>query len=305
MKIFIFLTATFIVLAATSCSPMKSQSHMALFDNASLGGGGPGFLAFQQGFYTHVVNLGCNKCHDQNVQPYFASSQINVAYNYATGNRNGTSEKLINFSDPQSSIFIQYAGNSHCGDTPCSDPANQATVRTQLEAWAAAELAGNNDDTPVDAVRAKFLTASVRVPATVPPITAATPAVLRFELSALSPSVSGLQNALLELEIQMSGNNMYRINRPRIIGSTTALKFSGIRVYIKAVRDAGVLGKEDLTYANHWHNVSTTASPVARPATLPAGPITAATPLVNSSLYYGVLTGENFFTIGFDDISAP
>jgi hypothetical protein len=285
---------------------MKSISHANLYDNASLGSGGPGFLAFKQGFYSQVNTLGCNKCHDQNVSPYFASSQINVAYGYATGNRTGSSEKLVDFANPQSSVFIEYAGNSHCGDLPCSNTDNKNLVRAQIDSWAAAEMSNSdNGGTPVETVNVKFLTQAVRAPANIPQITAATPAVLRFELSALNPAVPGLQNALLELEIQMAGTNMYRINRPRIIGSTANLQFSGIRLYIKSVVDAGVRGKEDLSYSNNWHNVQAVANIFARPATLPTGPVTGATPLVNSSLYYTVLSGDNYFTVGFEDISAP
>lgn len=290
-----------------SCGPLKSQSLNNAFDAASFGTVNPGFAAFQQGFYTHVKTLGCTKCHDSNVNPYFASSNANAAYQNALGSRASSSAKLVDFNNPNSSIFIEYSGNSHCGDTACSDPNNRAITQQHIQNWAQAEI--SIDDNPSvstpTTVAYKYITGSMRVPASIPAISATTPAVIRFDLAQLQPAIAGLQNALLEIEIQYVNTNVYRLNRPRIVGATTNLVFSNLKVYMKQVADPSILGLEDLTYTSNWHDVVNQPALVAKPATLPAGPITAATPLVNLPLYYVTSTGTDYFTIGFGDIAPP
>lgn len=285
------------------------------FDQSSNSISNPGIESFRSGFYSFAQSRGCVKCHGNLIKPHFVSPDIKTAYDVATGFRNGsTTEKLIDFSRPADSIFIEYAGNSHCGDSPCSDPVVRPDVLKALQDWASAELAGPPGSTPPPSstppppvATYKHLTSSIQVPATIPSILVTAPALLRFPLSGLKPPVAGLANAILEIEVHMASDsltvveNQYRLLNPKIIGNTTAVTVSDISVFMKPTADPTVVGVEDVSVPVTWHavvfNVPITALPNPVPVTRFVAPIMTGLPM-----YFPTRTKTDYFTIGFGDI---
>lgn len=288
-------------LLLSGCNPhvdarFFSQSSNANTLNASQ------VQAFKTTFYAFAKAQGCVKCHESNVSPNFASADINKAYSSARGFRNGsTTQRLIDFDNPAASIIIDYAGNSHCSDLPCSDPDIRPVVQNSLEMWAAAEIALGTGKVPDPVKVPKFFTASLKVPTTIPTIFVNTPAVLRFPLSQLKPAVAALQNAVLEIEIQMVNDKQYRLAKPKIAGNTTTVAISDLSVFIKATDDPLTNGHEDISLALNWHSVDATAAIFALPSPMPATPLMAL-PLVSLPIYFQTSTKADYFTVGFGDI---
>lgn len=257
-----------------------------------------GLEGFKTTFYAFTKSQNCVKCHGSVVSPYFASPDVNVAYDFAS--------KLVDFDNPTASVIATYAGNSHCGDTPCSDPANTPVVKELLTAWAAAEnqSAADGDDgdgtePPPAAGPPKYITAAVAVPANITGLNVA-PKVMRFQLSQMTSVPASLNRAVLEIEIQTANANTYRINRIKIGGNTAAVSIRRIHVYVKTAGASG-LGVEDLNQGNLWNSVVATAPVFALPANLPAGPL-AATPLSTTALFVEKLSATDVITIGIEEI---
>ncbi|MGZ3690148.1 MAG: hypothetical protein ACXVAX_01515 [Pseudobdellovibrio sp.] len=284
-----------------SCSPLSSQTKVdGSSDNSSLASNTAGLDAFTSGYYAFVKSQGCIKCHQDKISPNIGAADVNTAYQSA--------KLLLDVTSPNASVLIDYAGNSHCGDVACSNTSAKAVAQSNIDAWAAAELAASAPtNTAPTTASFKYQTAALKVPATIPTITSATPAVMRFDLSQLKPAVAGLQNAILEIEIQYVNTNIYRINKPKIVGATTALVYTDIGVYMKQSSDPSVLGAEDLTYTSNWHDLIKQPALVAKPATLPTGPLpaTTVTPLIDLPLYYVTTTGADYFTLTFGNIAPP
>lgn len=259
-------------------------------------------LAYRTTFYAFAKSQGCVKCHESSVSPHFASLDINEAYRSARGFRNGsTTVKLIDFDMPVASTFIDYAGNSHCSDTPCSDPDIRPAVQNALEMWAASEIAVGRGGAPIPVKVPKFYTASLKVPTSIPTIFSNTPAVLRFALSELNPKVPALENAILEIEIQMVNETSYRLAKPKIAGNSVSVAITDLSVFIKATDDPLTRGHEDISQALNWHAVDATAAVFALPSPLPATPLTAV-PLAGLPIYFQTTTKADYFTVGFGDI---
>jgi hypothetical protein len=200
-----------------------------------------------------------------------------------------------------------FAGNSHCGDQACSNPANVAAIKALVAQWVTAETSSNNNTgnnggggTPQPPGQAKFLTGSMALPATIPTIMVTNPAVVRFPLSALNLPVSSLTNAILEVEVQMSNATTYRFRRPKIVGNSAAVSVKGIHLYIRSATATGI-GAEDTSQTLIWNMIDTSAAVFAKPANLPATPL-GATPLSTSSVFYPKVGAGDTITIGFDDL---
>jgi hypothetical protein len=251
--------------------------------SASVGGE----QAFKSTLYAFTQTQNCKMCHAALVSPFFASADLNVAYGFAT--------QLVDFSNPTESAFVKYAGNSHCGASPCSDPANSEVVKNLLIQWAQAEGSSIGG-----IVGPSYLTSTIAVPANLPSITAARPAVMRFPLSALSKPVASLNKAILEIEIQKANLTNYRVNRIKIAGNTAAVRIKGVHVYVKPAGSAG-LGVEDENQGNLWNDLDATAPVFALPATLPTTPLTA-TPLSTEALGIQIQSGADAITIGIEEI---
>jgi hypothetical protein len=261
-------------------------------------GSAAGLKAFQTGFYAFANSQGCVKCHGAIQNPRFASPNLGEAYAAARGAKIGSTDPLIDFTNPDASIIVEYAGNSHCNDTPCANPANSATVQSLLEAWASAEVSGG---VVQNAALPPYMTASMQVPANVPNLTVKNPAVMRFSLSSLG--VPALSGAILEIEVQKVNTTQYRIGKPKIAGNSAAVMVNGIHLYIKDVAASGV-GTQDASQGLAWTSLSASAPVFALPTKLPTTPLTA-TPLTSTYLAVQAAsaTGADVFTIGFDGLN--
>jgi hypothetical protein len=273
-----------LTIGITACD---GESHKEFssggFSSASLSGE----QAFKSTLYAFTQTQNCKMCHATLVSPFFASADLNVAYGFAT--------QLVDFSNPTESVFVKYAGNSHCGASPCSDLANSEVVKNLLIQWAQAE-----GGTSGGAGGPSYLTSTIAVPANLPSITATRPAVMRFPLSALSKPVASLNKAILEIEIQKANLTNYRVNRIKIAGNTAAVRIKGVHVYVKPAGSAG-LGVEDQNQGDLWNDLDATAPVFALPANLPATPLTA-TPLSTEALGIQIQSGADAVTIGIEEI---
>ena len=135
-------------------------------------------------------------------------------------------------------------------------------------------------------------------------ITASTPAVLRFDLSQLTPTEPSLNGVILEVSVEIfnaAGTN-YKVFNPRIVGNSSPLSINGLHVYVGASTSTG-MGTEDPNQGDLWSTMNAVAAPIAMPSPLPSGPMTQATPLVGTSLSIGVRTlGSDVMTSGFESI---
>ena len=259
-------------------------------------------MAFQSTFYAFTKSQGCVKCHAANVSPHFASPDVNNAYGWATGFRNGsTVAKLIDFDNPLGSVIIDYAGNSHCSDTPCSNPDIRPVIQNVLETWAAAEKAIGSGGSATPSKQPKFFTGSLKVPGTIPNIFGAAPAVLRFPLSALKPAVPGLQNAIFEIEVQMVNDFEYRLSKPKIAGNTISISVKDITVYIKQTDDPLTPGNEDSSLGLNWHSIEANSPIFVIPSPLPNSPLGAQS-LAPLPIYFQTSTKADYFTLGFAEL---
>lgn len=249
-------------------------------DLSSLGGE----AAFKSTLYKFTQEQNCKMCHAATISPYFASADLNTAYGFA--------KQLVDFSAPDQSVFIKYAGNGHCGSAPCSNPANSEVVKNLLLQWANAEV--GDGTTGIQ----KYTTAALPIPNPLASITAARPSVMRFELKTFG--IPALNNALLEIEIQRANATNYRVNRIKIAGNTAAVRIQGVHVYVKPVGAAGI-GVEDENQGSLWRTLDATAPVFARPANLPATPLTA-TPLSTTALAIQQQSTADAITIGIEAI---
>lgn len=290
----------------------------AVGSNSQVNSSGAGAAAFKTGFYSFANSQGCVKCHGSIVSPKFASPDFNEAYAQARGNEIGSTKPLIEFASPNASIFAVYAGNSHCGDAPCSNPANTAVVQGLLATWAAAELAGGSN-TPTQtggSAPPKFVTVSLTIPANLAAYNAAANTPLRFNLNQLANAETGgaaaiqkLNNAILEIEARYANISMtnYRFIKPKIIGASATVTVVGLHIFSKGATEEGI-GVEDTQQTQFWNNVGkptpVTAAVVARPNTLPTTPINANS-FVNTSVPLTTVTlpvigAGDMITIGFE-----
>ena len=175
-------------------------------------------------------------------------------------------------------------------------------MQNLIENWAQAEItASNGAGTNTSLSVLQYKTSTLQIPSNLPTIFAGTPGVMRFPLSQMQPGLSGFENAILEIEIQIIGTNIYKINRPRVVGGTRAFSINSLYLLIKSSEDENILGLEDTSYTSNWHNVQAQSIALALPSPLPSGPMKAA-PLVDSPIYYKAHLGSDYLRIGFVDI---
>lgn len=291
--ILVFGLLAFNMACAPAYRPMNHHTNSHSFDEnpGGPGGGGSskGLQEFQTGLYAFVKAQNCVKCHGAVVNPMFAAADVQAAYSAA--------KSRVDFKAPENSKFVTYVGNGHCGDVVCSNPANGDVVKNLLVAWAEAELDHTGD--PVNPGAAKFATATVNLPATIPTLASANPALIRFSLNQLSPAVPALANAILEVEVHMANPTTYRVNRPKIVGNTTPVSLDGIHILIRPASGMG-MGVEDPNGAA-WAQIAVTAAIAARPATLPTTPL-AATPLRTNAIFMGTQSASDAMTIVLDNV---
>jgi hypothetical protein len=225
------------------------------------------------------------------------SPNVTTAYEQA--------KSVVSFSDPTNSIFVLYSGNNHCGVAACQSSASPATVSTLLTQWAAVENA-NGDAGPTGIILPAWLTATVPMPTTIPMVTSATaPAVINFQLSALTPPVASLSGAILQLEVQMDNPTTYKFSNPRIGGNTASVTIGGIHIFIRPSGTTTGIGTEGPSPANLWDSLTGLIAAVFNlTSTTPTTPI-AATPLTTTDLFVQMQStapAVDSITIGIDSI---
>jgi hypothetical protein len=211
----------------------------------------------------------------------------------------------VDFHNPNASIFATNAGNNHCGNPICADPAKVQVVQDLLSQWATVELSQENNipGAGVTLPNPPIRTAAMSIPASLPLITSSQAAVIRFNLSALTPAVPQLAGAILEISIQSynSLGTTYKVFNPRIIGGTAPVSVSGIHVYVRPAAGTG-LGTEDVNQGVLWASLNAVANPYPMPTTLPTGPVTGAVPLASIPLGIAAQSAADVITIGFSFI---
>ncbi|MGE4132278.1 MAG: hypothetical protein AB7F86_11615 [Bdellovibrionales bacterium] len=252
---------------------------------------GDGFEVFKTGLYKFVTDKGCAQCHGDVVNPKFANSDPQTAYDAAS--------QLVDFDSPATSRLVRYAGNSHCGVIACSDAANSGIVEQLLIEWATAEKAVVQPVDPTQPVKNSFQTESKSVPGNLPSLMA-NPVVMRFALSKLQPQMSSVSSAILEIEIQMANATHYRISRPKIVGNSAAISLDSLHVFVKSASDSG-LGLEDTNQGSLWVNSPVTLQPTSLPGNLPTGPLTVGI-LHNNAIQLPALSSSDQLTIVIDSL---
>lgn len=295
MKLLIIVSL--LILAA--CNPSPSHSSLDSDGTPTTQASGTSIDAFAATLYSFGQSHGCMTCHSSRVNPRWLDSNVTTAYGFA--------RPLVDFTNPTASVFANYAGNNHCNSPSCNTPANVAVMQSLLSQWAEIEIQQGSSTIPLPSgttlSNPAFVTQAMAIPSPLPLVTAGTPAVMRFDLSQLSPAVPALNGAILELSIQAYNElaNEYKVFNPRIIGAKVPVTISGMHVYVRSTTLTG-LGSEDVNQGVQWSGLSVIAPVVALPAPLPAGPISSALPLTTTSLAVIATAPDDVITIGFAGI---
>jgi hypothetical protein len=291
----------FIILGAglVACAPNHEGSNGSSVSASSFASTPQTLQAFASTLHSFGQSAGCIKCHGASVNPQWMNPDINIAYSFA--------RPILNVNDPANSLFAAYAGNNHCNDPVCNVPSNVPIVQDLLAQWAAVELSQATNGLPPSGgttlANPPYYTATLPIPANLPVITSSTPAVIRFNLSQLTPSNPALNGVILEVSIALfnSAGTNYKVFNPRIAGNSAPVSVSSLHVYVRAATGSGI-GTEDPNQGDIWASLSAIAAPVALPGTLPSGPLTVAAPLINTSLSIGVRSASDVMTLGFQSI---
>lgn len=270
-----------------------SNSPLVVIDSQQL------LDAYQNTVYAFGQSQGCVNCHQARISPNWLSTNLEQAYSVA--------RLRLDVNNPSVSSFAYYAGNNHCNNPICADPANVTVMQELLTQWAATEITvaggANQPTTGGPLANPSFVTAAMPIPSPLPTIFQATPAVIRFQLSQLNPPVPALANAILEISIQSYNASFseYKVFNPRIIGATGPVRVSGMHVYIRQSAQTG-LGIEDVNQGDLWSGVNYNVPMSLVPSPLPNGPITSVSPIVAQALAIQALSASDVLTIGFANI---
>lgn len=254
--------------------------------------------AFQNTVYAFGNAQGCVNCHGRQVNPQWMNADPATAYSFA--------RSLLDPNNPLGSPFATYVANNHCNNPICANSSNIAGMQDALAQWAAVEFSQGGAPTASNGstlANPPFVTATMSLPSNPPLITSGQVAVIRFNLSQLSPPVPALNGAILELSIQ-SYNNLnttFKVFNPRLAGNNAAVKLSGLHIYLRTTGSSG-LGSEDLNTGDLWAGVVANLPIKALPSPLPAGPMTSIAPLSSTTLAIDPLSASDQITIGFADI---
>jgi hypothetical protein len=293
------IAALFILtIAITGCGAQHSLNPGE--DLLSVQASAASLQAFQTTVYTFGQQQGCVTCHSSRVNPQWMNGDIRAAYAFA--------RPFLDPNDPASSAFASYAANGHCGDPICMNAANVSLMRDQLQAWANVELdEANNTGLPpapgLTLANPPYVTATMPIPANLPLLTANQPAVIRFDLSQLTPAVPALAGAILEISIRSYNIAMstYKIYNPRIVGDSSPVRLTGLHIYVRPAAGSG-LGTEDVAQGLEWSQITVQSMMTPIPIPLPAGPMSSVTPLTSRILGVGAQSGADVITLGFAQI---
>jgi hypothetical protein len=283
-------------LVLSGCSARHAAIEGANLSSQSQEATAAQLQAFETTVYAFGQTQGCISCHNSFVNPQWMSSDLRTAYNFA--------KPLLNMADPGNSIFSVYVANGHCGQAICQDQNNVATMQDLLLQWAAVEIneTGGTPSGGSTLPNPPFVTATLAIPSPLPVITTKTPAVIRFDLSQVTPAVAGL-NGTLEISIASynAAGTTYKIFNPRIFGNSNPISISGMHIYVRPATGTG-LGTEDINQGTLWSQLALTAPVVASPSPLPTGPASTVSPLTSISLGVGQQSTADVITIGFANI---
>lgn len=253
--------------------------------------------AFQTTVNAYGQQQGCVKCHSESVNPTWMHRDLLTAYSFA--------KPFLNVEDPVNSLFAVYVSNGHCADPICMDPSQVPIMQDLLLQWATVELNQNGGmpSTPgMTLSNPPYKTAAVAIPASLPPLTSNSVAVMRFDLSQMTPAIPALNGAILEISIKSynSLNTTYKVFNPRLVGNTSAVTLTGLHVYVRPASGSG-LGTEDIAQGLAWSQISSYAPIRALPSPLPAGPF-AVPALTGVSMGVASQSAADVITIGFAQI---
>ncbi len=297
MKIQKFIFFTFISFSLAACG--ANHTVTGTEELASSGAVSPEKVqAFEATLFAWGQAQNCTKCHADRVNPLWMNSNPNTAYAFA--------RPLVDMNNPTASLFATYASNNHCLEAICAVAANKAAVQDLLTQWAAVENTGGDAPPPPSGSGSTlpnppYYTVTLPIPNPLPVVTATgAPAVLRFNLSQLTPAVPSLNGVILEVSLQSYNlaQSNYKIFNPRIVGNSTPIIVSGIHAYVRPASGTG-LGTEDINQGLQWSGLSTTASVAATPSPLPTGPMTTVKPFISSSLAVQAQSSADVLTLGF------
>ncbi len=246
--------------------------------------------------YSFGQNQGCVNCHAGKVNPLWMNPDPAVAYSFA--------RPFVDFANPTASVFATYVGNNHCNDPICNNKANIPVMQSLLSQWALIEIQQGTGGTSTGAgstlLNPPYVTATLAIPNPLPLLTAATPAVLRFALSQLTPPIPALNGAYLEVSVRSynTAQNEYRVYNPRIFGNSVPVHIEGIHAYVRPAAGTG-LGTEDVIQGDQWSGVNATAGIFPMPGPLPAGPVTGAIPMATNALGIQSQSSSDVITLGF------
>jgi hypothetical protein len=254
--------------------------------------------AFATTMYSFGTNQGCINCHNVTVNPLWMASDIGTAYSFA--------RPMLDVNNPSGSIFATYAGNNHCNNPICANKANVPVVQGLLTQWAEVEINIGTGGIPVTGgttlANPAFVTQTMAIPNPLPLLTDANPAVIRFDLTQLTPPVPALNGAILELSVRSynTAGNEYKVYDPRLVGNSATVTLQGLHVYVKQATDTG-LGTEDVNQGDFWSGVQVTVAPNPLPSPLPTGPMSI-DPLTTITLGITALSTSDVITVGFASI---
>ncbi|MGZ3721509.1 MAG: hypothetical protein ACXVA9_01180 [Bdellovibrionales bacterium] len=293
------LSIFILILLAANCAPQHSGNLGISVDASTAPVTAQSLQSFQTTVYAFGQIQGCVKCHSTNVNPQWMNPNISTAYSFA--------RTLLNVPDPGNSIFATYVANNHCNDPICADPNNIPVMQDLLAQWATVEVSQTSggqtvtDGLPLS--NPPYVTATLAIPASLPLVTATSPAVIRFDLSTMTPAVPALSNATLEVSIALynSMGTTYKIYNPRLTGTSAAVTLAGVHVYIRPASGSG-LGTEDINQGLTWSQSNLLVPAVATPSPLPTGPMTSVNALTTTSIGAAVQSAADVITIGFAGI---
>lgn len=254
---------------------------------------------FSSTIYAFGQQNGCVTCHASRVNPQWQNPNVELAYQFA--------RPFVDFANPVASIFASYVSNNHCNNPICNNPNNESVMQSLLTQWALIEVQQGSSTSGAVAgstlANPPYVTATLPIPNPLPLITTKDIAVLRFNLSELTPALSNLSGAVLELSIQSfnTGQNEYKIFNPRIYGNLRSINLSGIHIYVRPASGSG-LGTEDVIQGDRWADVQATVRSAATPSPLPDGPVTSLPSITSIVLGVEAQSEADVITIGFAQI---
>jgi hypothetical protein len=278
--------------------------------------------AFDTGFHTWAKR-NCVGCHDVGENPpAFAQTDAGSACRALFPSPGD--KTYVNFSSPDSGQLVAYVGTGSCM-SGAGTAQDKATVKGFLQTWLAAIPTGGDPCSNVvpggsggsgsggnpavcpagltpTAATATSTTVMLPAPSALPPATAGSGKIVRWNPMTFNQAIAGATGFVFEVQVSLNTNNTYRITFPRMLvpNGDAAAGFTGIHVMI--ANPASPTSLCEFSIGEEWTQVSSTVSPSTIPNPLPSGPLSS-TPLSNLSVDLPVLSNTDQIAIGFDNLT--